>query len=295
MGDYVRFWTHQQLARNTFYHLKILYNQEFDYVDWEMVYKKLRKVPRLFQLWASKQVMGIAGTMEWDKTTLRKCPSCLSARDTCEHVLFCCHKRRVETLIHTLNLMEEWLEEAETEPDLLDCIAEFAQGRGGRTMTDICAGLDPRFEQMAVEQDTIGWRRFMEGMISRHMREIQYDVHHRVGTLTNPETWVQGLILKLLEATHGQWIHRNIPIHDEVSGSQNNVRKEAIQREIEAQMEVGEERLLEEDNWMLEVNLGNLEASSGEREEYWLLAINATRAAATLSGRRDSSSQLTAG
>jgi hypothetical protein len=26
MGDYVRFWTHQQLARNNFYHLKILFN-----------------------------------------------------------------------------------------------------------------------------------------------------------------------------------------------------------------------------------------------------------------------------
>ncbi len=59
-------------------------------------------------------------------------------------------------LIHTLNLMEEWLEEAETEPELLDCIAEFAQGRGGRTMTDICAGLGPRFDQMAKEQDAIG-------------------------------------------------------------------------------------------------------------------------------------------
>jgi hypothetical protein len=158
--------------------LKILYNQEFDYVDWEMVCKKLRDVHQLFQLWACKQVMGIAGTMEWDKTTVQKCPSCVSARDTCKHVLFCLHEGRVKMLIHALNLMEEWLEEAETEPELLDCITEFAQGRGGRTMADICVGLGPRFNQMAKEQDAIGWRRFMEGIISRRMREIQFDYHH---------------------------------------------------------------------------------------------------------------------
>ncbi len=85
---------------------------------------KLREVPRLFQLWACKQVMGVAGMMEWDKTVVRNCPSCMVARDTCAHVLFCCHQGRVETLRHTLDLMEEWLEEAETDPDLLDCIAE---------------------------------------------------------------------------------------------------------------------------------------------------------------------------
>ncbi len=162
-------------------------------------------------------------------------------------------------------------------------------------MTDICTGLDPRFEQMAVEQDAIGWRHFMEGMISRRMREIQYDYHHQVGTLTNPEMWEQGLILKLLKATHGQWIYHNIQIHDKVSGPQNNTQKEAIQREIEAQLELGEEGLLEEDHWMLEANPGNLEASSGEQEEYWLLAIKAARAAATLTGQGDPSSQLTAG
>jgi hypothetical protein len=60
-------------------------------------------------------------------------------------------------------------------------------------------------------------------------------------------------------------------------------------------MELDKEGLLEEDHWMLEVNLGNLEGSSGEKEEYWLLAIKAARAAATLTGRREQLSQQMAG
>lgn len=55
MGDYVRFWAHRQMARENFHSLKILHNREFDLVDWEMVYKALRNVPRLFQLWAASK------------------------------------------------------------------------------------------------------------------------------------------------------------------------------------------------------------------------------------------------
>jgi hypothetical protein len=61
----------------------------------------------------------------------------------------------LETFQHTLGLMEEWLEEAETDPDLLDCIAKFAHGQGRRTMTKIYTGLGPQFTQMAKEQDAI--------------------------------------------------------------------------------------------------------------------------------------------
>jgi hypothetical protein len=120
--------------------------------------------------------------MEWDKTVVKKCPSCMGARDTCAQVLSCCHKGRVETFRRILGLMEEWLEEAETDPDLLDCIVEFAHGQGGRTMTKICTGLGPQFTQMAKEQDAIGWRRLMEGMICRSKRKIQYDFHYWEGT-----------------------------------------------------------------------------------------------------------------
>jgi hypothetical protein len=93
-------------------------------------------------------------------------------------------------------------------------------------------------------------------MICTSMRKIQYNFYHQKGTRMNSTLWAQGLIQKLLEATHGQWIYRNIQIHDAVAGTQTTLRKEAIQREIEEQMELGEAGLLEEDHWMMEVNLG---------------------------------------
>jgi hypothetical protein len=67
-----------------------------------------------------------------------------------------------------------------------------------------------------------------------------------------------------------------------VAGTEATLRKEAILKEIEEQMELGNAGLLEDDHWMLEVNLGDLENSNGEQAEYWLLGIRAGRMACTL-------------
>jgi hypothetical protein len=97
-----------------------------------------------------------------------------------------------------------------------------------------------------------------------------------------PKRWAKGLVLKLLEATYGQWIYTNVQIHDSIAGTQATLRKDEIQQEIEGQMELGKAGLLEEDHCMVEVNLRDMETTSGEWEEYWLLAIRAAWEAAFL-------------
>jgi hypothetical protein len=142
--------------------------------------------------------------MEWDKTKVRMFPSFLQDLDTCAPVLYCDHVGRVKTLRRTINLIKGWMEEVDTDPILLDCIAEYACGRGGRSMVEICTGLGENYQQMVWDQDAIGWRRFMEGMVCSCMRRIQSLYHFQEGMGIAPKRWAQGLILKLLKATHGQ-------------------------------------------------------------------------------------------
>ncbi len=106
-----------------------------------------------------------------------------------------------------------------------------------------------------------------------------------------PKRWAKGVVLKLLEATHGQWIYRNVQIHHSVAGTQVTLQKEEIQQKIEEQMELGKAGLLKEDHWMVEVNLGDMETTSGEREEYWLLVTRAAQEAALLTRRRTQQTQ----
>ena len=61
--------------------------------------------------------------------------------------------------------------------------------------------------------------------------------------------WMTGLIIKLLKITHGQWLYRNVMVHDSTTGTLIIMRMEEIQLEIESQQELRSEGLLEEDNF----------------------------------------------
>ena len=71
--------------------------------------------------------------------------------------------------------------------------------------------------------------------------------------------------------------YRNVDVNDAVSGVAVTARKEEIQQFIEDQIELGEEGLDESDYYLLEVNLEDLESTSGEEQHYWLLQIQAAR------------------
>ena len=61
--------------------------------------------------------------------------------------------------------------------------------------------------------------------------------------------------------------------------------------DIEWQQELGTEGLLDEDCYLAECNLGNLEETSGVKETYWLLAIKAAREAKRLERIRVSTAE----
>ena len=86
--DSLRFWVNSKIARSIFHEKKILFAHQFDSVDWEMVHKALWEAPRMFAIWACKQVMSIAAANDnkpWDRS-YRCCPSCAVEKETCAHI-----------------------------------------------------------------------------------------------------------------------------------------------------------------------------------------------------------------
>ena len=117
----------------------------------------------------------------------------------------------------------------------------------------------------------------MEGMVSKEIINLQSEFATIQGMRLSLERWSSGLITKLLEVTHGQWIYRNLLVHDKLSGVLATEKKEELQKEIQRQQELGEDGLDEQDKFLLEIKLDDLEETSGEYQEYWLLAIRAAR------------------
>jgi hypothetical protein len=96
------------------------------------------------------------------------------------------------------------------------------------------------------------------------------------------DKWSSGLITRLLEITHGQWLYCNFMVHDPVSGTIATGKNEELLLEIERQWDLGDAGLQDEDKYLAEANLGDSETTSGERQHYLLLAIKTARKAKLL-------------
>jgi hypothetical protein len=159
-------------------------------------------------------------------------------------------------------------------------------------MYDLCHNKSEKYQRMARSQDMIGWRRFMEGMISKEILNVHYlTTFESEEDMPAPTQWAKGLVVKLLETTHGQWLYRNVHVHDVISGALATSNKEELQKAIEDELELGGEGLAEEDMYLLEINLDDLATTSGEDQTYWLLAIRAARAWRKLQQQRQSEQQ----
>jgi hypothetical protein len=274
---------HLQEARALYIKQNILSADQFHEVAWQSVHTTLHGLPKMFQLFASKQVFNTAAVLH----NLAKqrgheqfgniCPSCTLVPETCEHILTCSEAGRHQNLNRQIQNIHKWLQEVDTSPDLSYLITAFLLTRGTMMDKGRPIPVEHPFIDFIRSQEIIGWRCTMEGMVSKELLRLDLSDILLPSSKLTKDRWVHGLISRLLEATHGQWIYQNLTIHDSISGLIATKGKESLLQEIETQIEQGGEGLSEHDLWMLDVNLRNLEETSGEREAYWLLAIQTAR------------------
>ena len=69
-----------------------------------------------------------------------------------------------------------------------------------------------------------------------------------------------------------------------MQGTQATQLKEELQQEIEAELDLGFDGWLEEDQYLAEMNLGDLENTSRKKQEYWLASVCAAQEAIQLWG-----------
>jgi hypothetical protein len=222
-GPHIGYAAGQQVVHSFFHEILWMLTNAFNKVDWPNIYPTLNKeVPRLFQVWTCKQVINIAATnknLSWrhQDGCSDKCPCCTIHVETAEHVILCPAVGRVEAFMQASQELEQWLEEANTDPDLINCIVDYVQGRGTLTMASAVQNTPPQFQALELSQDTIEWRRFLEGMFSKEIVALQQQFYTVSGPQMSLNKWSSGLITWLLEITHGQKLYQNFMVNDPVS------------------------------------------------------------------------------
>lgn len=271
-GEALRFWVHKILAEEVFYEQGVMGSDQFHAIPWREVYDALHEVPEMFQKWACKQVLDIVAIncnmFYYTEGHDPRCLSCEFDAETTGHVLCCREVGIVEALDRSIDLLECWLSLSDTEPLLKRVLVEFARGRGRRRMSGMVERMGEEWKEIGRTQDLIGWRRYLEGMVSHRIIPVQRNYLEVIGSKWLISAWMKGLIMKLLDVAHGQWLYRNMQVHDQVSGVLATKKKEELQTAIEEVLGGREEDLEEDDKWLLEVRLGDLDGTSGEEQEY---------------------------
>jgi hypothetical protein len=153
----------------------------------------------------------------------------------------------------------------------------------------VALNLPGTFWELAESQDVIGWDHFVMGMVSAKLLPLQSNFLLQSKSSYNATRWISGLITQLLQVTHTQWIYRCILVHDRTTGTLISTHKEELLKEINRQSTLGPEGLAKEDRFLLECNFDNLTTTTGDHQEYWLLAIQATRAASDICNKSPAS------
>jgi hypothetical protein len=267
-GQQICFHAHRQLTRMLFLQKKILTGKGFDKVGWGHVHGALPSVLRLFQVWASKHVIGIASTMKFlshQDSHKSRCPSCLACKEMCSHITLCPDAGRTAAFQQSVSSVTSWMADNTTHPDIKAVVTTYAIGRGRASCTACTVGYPSIIQEFAESQDKIGWGNFMMGMVLAKLFSIQEShlrlcVPHR-----SSERWAIGLVTQLLQVTHAQWIYRCLLVDDRTSGTIINLHKTKLLKEIANQLSMSVENLMEYDKYLLECNLSDLATTNGEQ------------------------------
>ena len=108
----------------------------------------------------------------------------------------------------------------------------------------------------------------MEGMIPNKLVCIYEDCYMVKGEGLSALPWASQLVVRLLEVTHGQYIYRNVQLLDEQQGTLGTREKEKLQRQIEAEMDLGFTNFLPMDRCLTDVTPDNLEPCDWLHQEY---------------------------
>ena len=173
-------------------------------------------------MWLSKQCTGhcgirvmvgyYSGQLNGDVS----CPNC-EGKETAAHLCLCLDEDRTRLLSDNANELETWMTKDGKKTRNSIRVPKYIKFRGTRAFADM-GMMSPQMTALAKRQDTIGWKNFMEGRISKDFYWMQ-SYHLAFGTsLLDKGDWVRQFITKILQVTHSQWVYRNFLLYVKLRG-----------------------------------------------------------------------------
>jgi len=168
-------------------------------IDWEMADKMINTLPKVKQKWvsklAAKSLPYRKNMQRWKLQTQAKCPQCACPIEDKDHIVHCPAELAVARWSKALIELDNWMQAAQTHPQLWqDIIAGLQQWHDD--------GMNPiaPLEEISAwtAQDSIRWGITLEGCISTRWREEQDQYLKVFKSQKSSKCWMTALIMRLM-------------------------------------------------------------------------------------------------
>jgi hypothetical protein len=176
----------------------------------------------MFQLWLSKQCIGICATRKNIKCIQDllndKCPNCNHPRETSNHLNRCPKAGQTLLFQDSMAALTEWMKDHnQTDAELAYWIEKYLIFQGTWSFTSLLnagGGGSSQILTAAASQDLIGWIEFLHGKVSKEIGCIQ-EVHCTLSPCRITGTdWMKLLVTHLIQISLSQWILRDFTLHN---------------------------------------------------------------------------------
>lgn len=228
-----------------------------------------------FRVWLAKQHSNFCASRvqmkRWFGEKDDKCPSCQRA----DHLCRCPNEERTQLFTDCTDKLASWLDTNDnTHPELAYWIPKYIGCRGTVLFADL-GPMSPAMMKVATSQDTIGWRNFMEGRVSKHIMLLQRRHLLESSSRLTTTSWMKQFISRVLHITHSQWLFRNFMLHDNNAGYLKLKERTSAAIQIDALSQVKPSAIPADSHFLLEFDTESLLRADSDTQHYWIAAMEA--------------------
>jgi hypothetical protein len=184
-------------------------------IDWTLIGKAMRSIPRSRRVFISKHVSGMCGVgkfmKRWKEWEDDRCPRCGEPEDA-PHVWRCKGEGTADIWTKSLEGLASLLRKLDTDPTLLHIILVYLRGWW--------AGVGPQyvpplvFQTLVEDQGRVGWSRFFEGWLVHQWTICQQRYYQIFKSKRTGRWWTIAVIKKQCDIAWDMWEHRNSVLHE---------------------------------------------------------------------------------
>ena len=265
--------------------LKRYTEETFQLIDHVPLGRAMKAMPIARQIfvtkWIAKQLPVGKNLLIRQQRQFNKCPFCGQEEDT-DHLWLCKHEEATDKFEALLQDLDQNLERLRTIPIIRFHLVETL--RQWRITGQVSPSAFPssimnksQFEPFS-EQHRIGWKQFMEGLITKKWGQLQETYKDRIQNMTG-ETWAKKVIQLIWKMNFEIWNHRNTKLHESEGFLENLEGGEDLNQAIRFEFEVGPQNIHTDLHQLFQGNIEDLLKKPIDTKKKWFQIVRTAKEA----------------